>query len=205
MKIYTRTGDAGTTALLAGGRVPKDSLVIDATGTVDEGQAALGVARAESEPGSELDQLLVRIERDLWVLMAEVATAPAERGRLEPGVTAVTDQMVRELERRIDEVMESVELSPAFAVPGGTRLSAGLDYARTVIRRAERLVVGLELGESIVPAYLNRLSDLCWALARQAEGSDHLVAGGRGARRKIPRAKPTGSGENRAPQEDRGA
>lgn len=182
MKIYTRTGDRGTTALRAGGRVGKDSPVIEANGTVDEAQALLGVARAEAEPGGELDRLLIAVERDLWVLMAELATAPEERARLEAGVTAVTSDMVAALEQRIDDVMGRLELTRGFAVPGGGRLSAALDHARTVVRRAERLVVGLQLADSQVPVYLNRLSDLCWALARDAEG-EHVLAGGRGARR----------------------
>lgn len=177
MKIYTRTGDLGTTALRAGGRVTKDSPVIEANGTVDEAQALLGVARAETDPGGALDGLLIAVERDLWVLMAELATAPEERDRLEARVTAVTPEMVVVLEQRIDEVMGRLELTRGFAVPGGGRLSAALDHARTVVRRAERLVVGLQLGASQVPVYLNRLSDLCWALAREAE-SEHLLAGG---------------------------
>ncbi len=187
MKIYTRTGDGGTTALRAGGRVAKNSPVIEANGVLDEAQSVLGLARAETEPGGTLDALLIGLERDLWVLMAELATAPGERDRLEPGVTAVTPAMVEALESRIDAVMAPLELSPAFAVPGGNRLSAALDHARTVVRRAERLAVGLELGDSVVPAYLNRLSDLCWALARAAE-DEHLVAGGRGAGRRLASA-----------------
>ena len=93
-KIYTRAGDDGTTGLLYGGRVPKHAPMIEANGAVDEAQAALGVARAEAEPGSELDVMLTRLERALYVLMAEVATAPANRRKLKPGVSAVTAAMV---------------------------------------------------------------------------------------------------------------
>ena len=106
MKIYTRKGDDGTTGLLYGGRLAKDSATIDANGTVDEAQAALGVARAEVARGSELDEILVGLERDLYVLMAELATLPANRAKLSPGVTLVTPDMVAGLERLIDQLTE---------------------------------------------------------------------------------------------------
>jgi cob(I)alamin adenosyltransferase len=186
LKIYTRRGDDGTTALRAGGRVRKDDEVVEATGTVDEAQSALGLARAECEAGGELDVLLVRLERELWVLMAELSTAKDERAALQPGVTSVTGEMVAALERDIDAALAGLELAPAFAVPGENRLAGQLDMARTVVRRAERLTVGLELEQSSVPAYLNRLSDLCWALARRHEDA-HLLAGGQNALRR-PRA-----------------
>lgn len=190
MRIYTRRGDGGTTDLRGGGRVPKDSPVIELTGTVDEAQAALGLARAECTPGGELDAALTGIERDLWILMAEVATAPDRRAELEPGRTAVTPEMVAALEEQIDAVVATIEVSREFAVPGGSRCSAALDLARAVVRRAERLAVsGVALGErSQVGPYLNRLSDLCWALARATEHERVLaieVPGGPAAR---PRA-----------------
>lgn len=183
MRIYTRRGDKGTTDLRAGGRVPKDSLAIELTGTVDEAQATLGLARAECEPDGELDVVLIGLERDLWILMAEVATSPDRRGELVPGTTAVTAAMVDALESTIDSWNERLDLERGFAVPGGSRCSAALDLARTVVRRAERLAVGLDPGAAgpedgsempsrIVP-YLNRLSDLCWVLARGEEG-EHL-------------------------------
>ncbi len=173
MRIYTRRGDDGTTDLRAGGRVPKDSSALELTGTIDEAQAALGMARAETTPGSELDAVLVGLERDLWIVMAEVATSGDRRDGLEPGVTAVTSTMVGQLESRIDAVMATLDLERGFAVPGGTRCSAALDLARAVVRRAERIAVGQGAGTSLVGAFLNRLSDLCWALARSTEG-DHL-------------------------------
>src|SRR5437868_13038199 len=105
-RIYTRNGDDGTTGLLYGGRVRKDSPAIDANGAVDEAQAALGVARAEAERGSELDDLLVGLERDLWVLMAEIATAPDNRSKLTPGASRVTAEMVTALEDHIDRFNE---------------------------------------------------------------------------------------------------
>ena len=94
MKVYTRKGDDGTTGLYFGGRVRKDSVHPAAYGVVDEAQAFIGLARAEAEPGSELDRLLVALERDLWVLMAELATAPENRPKLTPGEQLVTDEMV---------------------------------------------------------------------------------------------------------------
>src|SRR5215471_11277874 len=103
-KIYTRKGDDGSTGLLYGGRVGKDSPGPDAYGAVDEAVSALGLARAETERGSELDELIVRLQRELFVVGAELATAPDNRRKLEPGVTLVTAAMVDALEPIIDEV-----------------------------------------------------------------------------------------------------
>ena len=167
-KIYTRKGDDGTTGLLHGGRVGKDSDVIELTGTVDEAQAALGLARAEADRGGELDLILVGLERDLWVLMAEAATAPVNRHKLAAGASLVTSEMVDGLEGLIDSISERFEVPREFVVPGQDRLSALLDVARTVVRRAERHCMNLP-EESQVRPYLNRLSDLCWALARWQE------------------------------------
>jgi cob(I)alamin adenosyltransferase len=175
VSISTKRGDDGTTGLLFGGRVRKDSLRIDANGVIDEAQAALGVARAEVR-GSELDEELIGLERGLWVLMAEVATAPRNRRKLAPGTTLVTREMVDALERRVHELEASGAVPSEFVVPGQSRSSAALDVARTVVRRAERLAVRLRLGEdSQVVPYLNRLSDLCWLLARSEE-REHLRA-----------------------------
>ncbi|MCB1003024.1 MAG: cob(I)yrinic acid a,c-diamide adenosyltransferase [Acidimicrobiales bacterium] len=175
MKIYTKKGDDGTTGLLYGGRVPKDSPLPTAYGEVDEAQAVLGLARAEAEPGGELDTLLVGLERDLWVLMAELATSPAHRDRLSPGASLVTEEMVLALETHIDAVSERFELPTEFVVPGENRLSATLDLGRTVVRRAERhALAAVEDGSQVVP-YLNRLSDLLWALARW-QGGGSLTA-----------------------------
>jgi cob(I)alamin adenosyltransferase len=175
MKIYTRKGDTGTTGLLYGGRVPKDSAVIEANGAVDEAQAAIGVARAEAEAGSELDDILVAVERDLWVLMAEVATEEKNRAKLVAGATLVTAEMVERLERAIDEVTARFDMPTEFVVPGQNPVSAALDVARTAVRRAERRVLSVARQGSSVLAYLNRLSDLLWALARWQEG-EHLLA-----------------------------
>ena len=141
VRIYTRKGDDGTTGLLYGGRVRKDDAVIEANGAVDEAQAALGVARAEAQAGSELDVLLVGLERDLWVLMAEVATAAPNRHKLVPGTSLVTKDMVTALESTLDALSARFEMPKEFVVPGSNRVSAALDVARTVVRRAERLLV----------------------------------------------------------------
>jgi cob(I)alamin adenosyltransferase len=178
MKIYTRTGDDGTTGLLFGGRVAKDSAVIAANGAVDEAQAALGLVRAEVDRGSELDGLLVGLERDLYVLMAEVATAAENRRKLKPGITSVTEEMVEALERRIDELSGRFPPITDFVIPGHDRVSAGLDMARTLARRAERTALGVfdPQAGSLPLRYLNRLSDLLWTMARWQEHGDSLLS-----------------------------
>ena len=169
MRIYTRKGDDGTTGLLFGGRVRKDSPRPAAYGEVDEAQAALGLARAECERGSELDELLIRLERDLWVVMGELATAPDNRHKLEPGTSLVTAEMVTALEPVIDDLTERFEPPTEFVVPGQNRTAALLDVARTVVRRAERRCIEVVPEGSHVVAYLNRLSDLLWIMARAQE------------------------------------
>lgn len=170
MRIYTRTGDDGTTGLLFGGRVRKDAAGPSACGDVDEAQAALGLVRAVAAPGGELDRLLIGLQRDLYVLMAELATAEENRGRLVPGRTSVTAAMVAGLEPLIDDVSARFDPPAEFVLPGQNAVSAGLDLARTVVRRAERSALAVAApGSSVVP-YLNRLSDLLWTLARWQEG-----------------------------------
>jgi cob(I)alamin adenosyltransferase len=169
-RLWTGKGDDGTSGLLYGGRAPKASERFDAIGDADEAQAAIGVARAEVAPGSELDTVLVACARDLWVLMAEVATDPAHRDKLTAGQSLVTPQMVEALEAVIVDVGGRFELPAEFVVPGQDRTSAALDLARTVTRRAERSAAAVaEPGSHVVP-YLNRLSSLLWTLARWAEG-----------------------------------
>jgi cob(I)alamin adenosyltransferase len=173
MKIYTGKGDDGTTGLLYGGRVPKYSPLIEANGAVDEAQAFLGVARAQCPHGSELASALLAIEADLWVLMAEVATAPENRSKLK---AVVTRAMVVSLEAHIDGVTERFEMPKEFVIPGDNPLSAALDVARTVVRRAERLLSATPpTADSFVGPYLNRLSDLLWAMARWQE-VEHIQA-----------------------------
>ena len=176
MKIYTRKGDDGTTGLLYGGRVSKDAPAPTAYGEVDEAQAAIGVARAlvratpDASPG-ELGEILLGVERDLWVLMAELATDPSHHEKLTDGQSRVTDAMVAALEALIDEVSDSFEPPTEFVVPGQTQVAAQLDVARTVVRRAERATVAANVPGSLCLAYLNRLSDLLWTLARWQEGT----------------------------------
>jgi cob(I)alamin adenosyltransferase len=170
-RIYTKKGDDGTTGLFYGGRVRKDSELPRAYGTVDEAQAIMGLARAEAGKGSELDDLLVPIMRDLWVLMAELATLPENRHKLSPGASAVTPEMVDALEQMIDSLDSKFDPPTEFVVPGEHRVAAWLDLARTVVRRAERHSLAAALAPSLVVPYLNRLSDLLWTMARWQEGT----------------------------------
>lgn len=182
MKIYTRKGDDGTTGLYYGGRVRKDDPAPMAYGDVDEAQAAIGVARAEvrmyaDDPSAvELDTVLIALERDLWVLMADLATDELNRTKLVPGMSQVTDEMVAHLETLIDDYTTRFELPKEFVVPGQNRLSALLDVARTVTRRAERSSLRAVADDSLVITYLNRLSDLLWTIARFAEHGATLTA-----------------------------
>jgi cob(I)alamin adenosyltransferase len=176
VKIYTRDGDDGTTGLYFGGRVEKSSVPIEVNGAVDEAQANLGWARSLSEPSGRVNELLITIERDLWVLMAEVATLPSNRHKLVAQKSLVTGEMVTRLETEIDALSREIEMPKEFVVPGENQLSAALDVARTVIRRAERIAVGYPLEGSLVVSYLNRLSDLVWTMARWAEGPHHRTA-----------------------------
>lgn len=172
-RIYTKTGDDGTTGLLYGGRVSKSDIATDAYGTVDEAVAAIGLARALSGDEGLREELLAR-QRELFVVGADLATNPDERHRLEPDVSLVTDEMVGRLETSIDEHVRTHPLPNAFVVPGANSVSASLDVARAVVRRAERRVVewrGAVGGvNDAVVRYLNRLSDLLFVLARIAAG-----------------------------------
>jgi cob(I)alamin adenosyltransferase len=174
--IYTKTGDDGTTGLLFGGRVAKDSAAPAAYGDVDEAQAAIGAARAAAGAESALlDTVLVEVARDLWVLMAELATAPENRHKLQVDTTLVSGSMVDSLERRIDEVAALFVPPSEFVVPGEDLPSALLDLARTIVRRAERSALSVAAEDSAVVPYLNRLSDLLWTLARWREGESRRV------------------------------
>jgi cob(I)alamin adenosyltransferase len=187
VRIYTKKGDDGTTSLWYGGRVPKSDTRTEAYGSVDEAGSALGVARSLCGPDdSELAADVLRIQNELFVAGAELATAPEASGRLEDGVSRVTAGMVDALDGVIDRYMDRVELPPKFVIPGGTPLSAALDVARAAIRRAERRVVALseagELASVEVLRYLNRASDLAYAMARFADVRDpELFAGREGA------------------------
>ena len=173
-RIYTKTGDDGTTGLLYGGRVSKDDAATEAYGTTDEAVAVLGIARAAAD--NAMSQEILDLQRELFVVGADLATNPDERAKLEPRVSLVTPEMTERLERRIDELVAERSLPDAFIVPGANEASARLDHARSVVRRAERNVVALEQEERAVNPevrrYLNRLSDLLFVLARRAAGED---------------------------------
>lgn len=172
MRIYTRRGDDGSTGLLYGSRVSKADPAAEAYGTVDETVADLGVARALAP--AALREALLRLQRDLFVVGADLATNPDQRSKLEPEVSLVTPQMVERLEAEIDASVEAHPLPNEFIVPGATPASAALDVARATCRRAERRAVALsETGHEVNPdalRYLNRLSDLLFVLARAEAG-----------------------------------
>jgi cob(I)alamin adenosyltransferase len=172
-RIYTKTGDDGSTGLLFGGRIRKDDLVAEAYGTVDEVVAGRGLARALTPNASMVTELLM-LQRELFVVGADLATNPAERQKLEDGVSLVTAAMTERLETRIDDLVLERPLPQVFVVPGAGPASAAIDVARTIARRAERRVVTLvEAGRDVNPElqrYLNRLSDLLFVLARWEAG-----------------------------------
>jgi cob(I)alamin adenosyltransferase len=185
VKIYTKKGDDGTTSLWYGGRVPKHHGRTSAYGSLDEACSQLGVARALCGPEQgELAGDILRLQDDLFVAGAELATAPEAAGRLEDGVSRTTEAMVAELEGRIDRYMAEVDLPPKFVIPGGNQLSAQLDVARTTIRRAERQISALaeagELAGETVIHFVNRASDYAYALARFADVGDPALFAGRG-------------------------
>jgi cob(I)alamin adenosyltransferase len=175
VKVYTRKGDDGTTGALYGGRVPKDAPSVVACGDADEAQAAIGIARAAAERGGELDRLLVRLQKELYVTMAELATLPANRGKLAEGTSLVTAAMVTALEALIDDYSGRFDMPTEFVLPGECATAAGLDLARTVVRRAERSALAVHVDGSHAVAYLNRLSDLLWTLARWQEGESRIT------------------------------
>jgi cob(I)alamin adenosyltransferase len=183
-RIYTKKGDDGTTSLWYGGRVPKSDPRTEAYGSIDEAVSALGVARASCEDKA-LAELILRVQRELFVAGAELATAPEAAERLEDGVSRVTDEMVDALDGLIDEQMSGVDLPPRFVIPGGTPLSGQLDLARAVLRRAERHVVALKesdgLASEAVLRYLNRAADLVYAMARASDEDDPQLFEGRKA------------------------
>jgi cob(I)alamin adenosyltransferase len=200
--VATGRGDDGTTGLLFGGsRVQKDDLRTEAFGTVDEAVAALGLARAElaskeqygvlGRSLSQLRELILRIQRELFVAGAELATTPEARHRQVDGETRVSRAMLIGIEQVLRDTEAAIQLPREFVVPGETRVSASLELARTVVRRAERRAVTLAshddaIRDGVVVPYLNRLADLLWILARVAEQAEsrpamavRIPAGGR--------------------------
>ncbi len=164
MKIYTRTGDGGNTALFDGTRIAKSDPRVAAYGEVDEANAVLGCVRAQGLD-ADLDEMLVRIQRDLFALGSRLAD-PAERiaGRVDK--ITLTDEDVTRLEEWIDWCETSLPPLRRFILPGGTRAAAALHLARTVCRRAERRMVALGAVDTHLLAYMNRLSDLLFVMAR---------------------------------------
>jgi len=189
--VATRKGDDGTTGLLYGGaRIPKDDLRTEAYGTIDETVAALGLARAQlglkdrlgvlSVEFGDVPELILRLQRELFVAAAELATNPDAWDRLEDGRTRVSAEMVESLEGVLRDLESHIEMPREFVVPGETPTSAALEVARTTLRRAERRAValgreGLIPGPYLLP-YLNRLADLLWVLARAAEQAESRTA-----------------------------
>lgn len=178
-KVATGKGDAGTTGLLFGGdRISKDDVRTEAYGTVDEATAALGMARAEliglAGTGiGALDETLLSIQRDLFVVGAELATNPDAWERLEEGRTKVSPKMLARINALLAATEATIVFPKDFVIPGSSKASSAIELARTIIRRAERWCVTLGR-ENLLPgdhllAYMNRLADLLWLLARQAE------------------------------------
>lgn len=172
MKIYTKKGDDGTTGLLYGGRVPKDDLRTQVYGTLDETVAALGVARAGGLV-PRVQEIAIRLQREMFVAGAELATSTENRSKLEPGVSKVDASMTARAESDIDALLAEHPLRPEFVLPGETLGAAGLDLARSTVRRAERQAVALHRAGGVeddeVLRYLNRVSDLLFAMARYEE------------------------------------
>lgn len=173
MSIATKTGDAGETSLMYGRRVSKTDHRVDAYGCVDEVNSALGMVRAA--PGAEpIAEQILAIQKELVTVMGELATAPQDLARYEKdGFALTTSAMVDRLTSAIDELEKDKTLyGKGWAMPGNTPLGAALDLARTTCRRAERRVAALDVAEhshAEILRYLNRLSDLCWLLARHVE------------------------------------
>ncbi|MGG2476744.1 cob(I)yrinic acid a,c-diamide adenosyltransferase [Rhizobium sp. BR5] len=171
-KIYTRTGDKGTTALVSGPRRLKHDLRVEAYGTVDETNSAIGVARLHTGGLETLDAMLFRIQNDLFDLGADLATPETDEPPSYEPLRIVESQVTR-LENEIDDLNAALEPLTSFVLPGGSAAAANLHMARTVCRRAERLMVALSVTENeiVSPAaikYVNRLSDFLFVAARFA-------------------------------------
>lgn len=179
MRIYTRKGDDGTTGLLYGGRVEKDDVRTEVYGTLDETVSALGVARAGGLT-QQVEKIVVRIQREMFLVGAQLATSAENQSKLQEGVSKVDPTMTAAAESDIDALLEEHPLPQEFVLPGATAGSAGLDLARSVVRRAERQAVAMDRA-GLVPdpevlRYLNRVSDLLFALARYEEAERGLRA-----------------------------
>jgi len=173
MKLYTKTGDDGTTGLFGGARVPKASSRVDAYGTVDETNAAIGVARA-ARLDPKADAVLAHVQGDLFVLGAELACVPGRESKL--SMELLGDVEIERVERAIDEADAACPPLKAFVLPAGSPQAAALHLARTICRRAERNVLSIDdaAPRRELVVYLNRLSDLLFALARHANVVTHV-------------------------------
>ena len=173
MKIYTKNGDKGNTKLLYGDSVPKDNLAPEAYGSVDELVASLGIIRSEENLPPETQETILEIQRELFIVGAELATTKENRNKLQSGKTLVEEVMITNLEEKIDFLEEKNGIPDFFVVPGENTISSKIDWSRVVSRRAERKCVtwqnAYEIEDSIVVKYLNRLSDYLWMLARDFE------------------------------------
>src|SRR5438309_7196210 len=191
--IVTKTGDGGETGLLYGGRVSKTDPRTEAYGAVDEAISALGAARALITD-RERHAVVLRIQSELFTVGAELATDPAEYDKLQQHFMVVTPDFTKRVETEIAELERRITIPDAFVIPGGTAAGAALDVARTVTRRAERRIVGLQqtgqLKSPEVMRYVNRLSDLLFMLARAEEGTTvKPLTGRRAARTPAARAR----------------
>jgi len=173
-KIYTRTGDDGTTGLVRGPRRSKADLRVECFGTVDEANSFIGMARLNTGSMPKLDRLLAHIQNDLFDLGSDLATPGADPAGAPPSLRITTAQAAW-IEQQIDHYNEALKPLTSFVLPGGTPLAVALHLARTVTRRAERLVVELIAAEpdvnNAVLVYLNRLSDLMFVMARVANAN----------------------------------
>lgn len=174
-RIYTKTGDDGTTGLVRGPRRPKYDLRVEAYGTVDEANACIGQARLHSSAQPRIDRLLGRIQNDLFDLGSDLATPGADEADAQYRSLRVRPVQTETLEKQIDQFNETIEPLTSFVLPGGSALSAALHVARTVVRRAERITVQLAEAEPETNPeavrYLNRLSDLLFVLSRVANAN----------------------------------
>jgi cob(I)alamin adenosyltransferase len=171
-KIYTKKGDDGTTGLLFGGRVRKDDPRTEVYGTLDEAVSALGVARAAGL-SPRVEEIVVRVQREMFVVGAQLATSDANQHKLQEGVSRVTPSMTVQAEADIDTLLDEHPLPQEFILPGETAGAAALDLARSTLRRAERQAVAMDrdglISDPEILRYLNRVSDLLFALARFEE------------------------------------
>jgi cob(I)alamin adenosyltransferase len=170
MSIVTKTGDQGETSLMYGRRVPKDDPRVEAYGSVDELTAALGLARAICDDKFVAEQILA-VQKDLINVMGELSTLPEDRQRyVKDGFQIVDAKMIDRIGAVIVDLEKDKSLYPKdWVIPGANKVSAALDLARVTCRRAERQVAALKEPNPEILRYLNRLSDLCWILARQSE------------------------------------